>query len=307
VILRTRCRDRDRRQAAAAIKRCLLTILAAGAAGLLAPWPAWAHGAPIDLAFFGPFGAPTVNCVRVMSFATQRCVHAVLAVKRRCIDQQLSGQLCDGAQRDITIAAAIQAAQDSVVAGCLGGQLTELRFSSFDEAKADVARACADQTDAVMSVVYGPALAAGLMAMMPAPTRECLANTAALAERFVRTAVRRDGRALDRIAVRFYGPSQKAAQMTRAAAQISSAQAVLVRRLAQKCPTFATVYGRDATAIFGMLKTPSACMVGANYVQTAVACPTPVCGNGIKETGEQCDDGNQLDSDRCRNDCTQAP
>jgi cysteine-rich repeat protein len=32
--------------------------------------------------------------------------------------------------------------------------------------------------------------------------------------------------------------------------------------------------------------------------------PTPVCGNGIKETGEQCDDGNTNNFDECRNDCT---
>src|SRR5947207_631191 len=111
--------------------------LVAAACALLAPWAAWAHGIPLDLAFFGPFGAPTVNCVRAMSFATQRCVDAVLAVKRRCVDVQLSGQTCDFAQRDLTIAAAIQDAQDAVVTACRGGQLTELRFNSFDEAKTD--------------------------------------------------------------------------------------------------------------------------------------------------------------------------
>lgn len=31
---------------------------------------------------------------------------------------------------------------------------------------------------------------------------------------------------------------------------------------------------------------------------------TGVCGNGIKETGEACDDGNTNDSDGCRSDCT---
>ncbi len=29
-----------------------------------------------------------------------------------------------------------------------------------------------------------------------------------------------------------------------------------------------------------------------------------VCGNGIPQTGEQCDDGNQIDTDACRNNCT---
>ena len=30
----------------------------------------------------------------------------------------------------------------------------------------------------------------------------------------------------------------------------------------------------------------------------------PVCGNGVLERGEQCDDGNAVNTDACRNDCT---
>ncbi|MFH1130290.1 MAG: lectin-like protein, partial [Pseudomonadota bacterium] len=32
----------------------------------------------------------------------------------------------------------------------------------------------------------------------------------------------------------------------------------------------------------------------------------PVCGNGVKETGEACDDGNTVDGDQCNADCTLA-
>ena len=35
--------------------------------------------------------------------------------------------------------------------------------------------------------------------------------------------------------------------------------------------------------------------------------PAPVCGNGIVEAGEQCDDGNTNDHDACGNDCTLCP
>ena len=35
-------------------------------------------------------------------------------------------------------------------------------------------------------------------------------------------------------------------------------------------------------------------------------CPTK-CGDGIVQAGEQCDDGNSVDTDLCRNDCTVCP
>src|SRR5262245_36741274 len=113
-------------------------LCAVAIAVVLRPLAASAHGAPIDLAFFGPFGAPTVQCVRAISFATQRCFHKVLALKRQCLDNQLSDVACDVGQRDAAIDTAKQAAQAAVAATCLGGQLTELRFNSFDEVKADV-------------------------------------------------------------------------------------------------------------------------------------------------------------------------
>jgi cysteine-rich repeat protein len=34
--------------------------------------------------------------------------------------------------------------------------------------------------------------------------------------------------------------------------------------------------------------------------------PVPVCGNGVVESGEACDDGNTVDTDTCRNNCVRA-
>jgi len=47
--------------------------------------------------------------------------------------------------------------------------------------------------------------------------------------------------------------------------------------------------------------TNDSCSPDTGCVHTPI---TPCCGNGIKEGGEQCDDGNQVDNDGCKNNCT---
>jgi cysteine-rich repeat protein len=44
---------------------------------------------------------------------------------------------------------------------------------------------------------------------------------------------------------------------------------------------------------------------GWSNVHSATTLPdNPICGNGILENGEACDDGNDINTDGCRNDCT---
>lgn len=43
---------------------------------------------------------------------------------------------------------------------------------------------------------------------------------------------------------------------------------------------------------------------GANMICKAGACVATMCGNGVVEPGEQCDDGNPTDGDGCDTDCT---
>ncbi|MFN8642957.1 MAG: DUF4215 domain-containing protein [Candidatus Binatia bacterium] len=42
---------------------------------------------------------------------------------------------------------------------------------------------------------------------------------------------------------------------------------------------------------------------GAFYIQDAVTCPAAVCGNGVVEPNEECDDGNTADGDACPATC----
>ncbi len=38
--------------------------------------------------------------------------------------------------------------------------------------------------------------------------------------------------------------------------------------------------------------------------ESTTTCYIPICGNGIKEPTEECDDGNILNNDGCDNTCT---
>ena len=45
------------------------------------------------------------------------------------------------------------------------------------------------------------------------------------------------------------------------------------------------------------------CLSGRVYVQDFITCPESTCGNGMREPGERCDDGNTVSGDSCRADC----
>lgn len=266
-----------------------------------------AHGGPPDITFWGPFPSGTTHCLRTMGRKTQRCVQEVLALEQACMDAQLTGQPCDQTLRDQRIAAAKLAARSVVTTDCTGGQLTELHFINPDDARADISKTCTDQPDAVMSVAYAPALASGASAAMDRQTLDCLLQASAVSSTLLRYVVREKTRTLDLMAVNVIGPARKTALLKRAADRIAAARAKLAQRLLDTCPNFAAMYGRTPSDVLGGLVNPIGnCVVGAAYVQTSIACPPAVCGNGVKESGEECDDGNTIDTDGCHNDCTKA-
>ncbi len=46
------------------------------------------------------------------------------------------------------------------------------------------------------------------------------------------------------------------------------------------------------------------CVSSAFFDSVTTTCFIPVCGNGIREPSEECDDGNMLNNDGCSSKCT---
>ena len=284
-----------------------LRALLVAAAVAASVWPsiAMAHSdSPPDIHFWGGFDPQTAACQRKVSTAVWRCFHRVLTLERACMEAQLSGAPCDTAAQATQIMAAKQMAQDDLAAACTDAQAQSLHFVNLAEAQTDAARACGDQAAAMISVVYGPALATATPADLDARAKECMRRTTEVGSRVIERAQRLGSQALDRMAVLNLPPSRKDALLTQLISRIALATQHGTNLMQQQCPPFDAVYGRDMSSCVGLLEPRASCLVSFAYVQNAVTCPRPSCGNGVQESGEQCDDGNDVDTDRCHNDCT---
>jgi cysteine-rich repeat protein len=261
---------------------------------------AYAHGgAPPDLAFWGPFGRNTVRCLRNISLATRRCFDRVVTAKTECEERQFAGQTCNREALGADIAIAHATATAVVDSACAGGQLTELRFADFEDAKADVFRACVGEADAVFSLLYPDAIG-------DAPAT-CRTTASDLGRKLVKNTLVDSSRTLDRIGKRILPPSVRLALVAATRSRAAKAGEMCVQRLRRDCPTFDAIYGRSPEDWIEALTARSDCVAYATHFQTAVSCPFSVCGNGIKEPDEACDDGNRIDTDACRNNCTLNP
>jgi cysteine-rich repeat protein len=186
---------------------------------------------------------------------------------------------------------------------CTDEQVQQLRFIDVHEAQTDVIRFCRALETAAVSAVFLPLPAAP--AELSAAERACVAATARSTSKLLGTAFRSRQRVLDRIAQRSFTLSQKRRLVDDSAARIAEATVQLSDGQLETCPeaAFSALYGRESTAFLATIATRADCLGGDAYAQAGIVCPAPACGNGMREPGEDCDDGNQLDGDACPATC----
>ena len=291
-----------RRSAVRAGRWVLATVLFAGAA------TAWGHGGePPDLNFYGSnFNHSTAACQRMLGLATGACFHNVLSAQRVCMEAQMAGGTCDVSARDAAVEAAKQTARDRIAAVCNEVELGIMQFNSLEDASADVAAACDAQAAAALSLAYGP-VSNGGVASLPSGSEACMALVSRETGRIINWAARDQAHSLNSIASRHMSLASKQIRMARATLRISRIRQQATQRIQSQCgDLFSQLYNKPLTDFLDQTESRADCLIAAGYIQNAVTCPAPVCGNGVKEPTEECDDGNTVDSDGCHNNCTKS-
>jgi cysteine-rich repeat protein len=185
-------------------------------------------------------------------------------------------------------------------------QLQQLLYADLSDAYRDIVEACRRLDTALSSAVYLPALRVGAVQPVTDPARACIEAAADASVKLLAFSVRARQQAFDRIAGSQLAPGDKQHLVNRASERISRVRAQVLSQITRRCPVgdFVAVYGQETGQYLLGIDSQSGCHAQYVYVQDAVVCPAVVCGNGIQEPTEECDDTNELEGDGCLGDCT---
>jgi cysteine-rich repeat protein len=228
------------------------------------------------------------------------CALHVWDARRACNDATLQGGICDQDGLNSVISQIRSAALAQVPQACSELQVQNLRFMDLFEAQSDVIRFCRDLDTAVRTAVYGPDPAAVSLG------NHCELALSRVAGKLLRVGFRSRSHTLDRMAAGAFRLATKMQMLARSTQQIETTVAQLVGEVTGSCPaaTFEQLYGRSVEDVLQEIASRSDCLAGNTYVQGIILCPASVCGNGMQEPGEFCDDGNTEDGDGCSSTCS---
>lgn len=256
--------------------------------------PALAHGGRLPFDTWGGFTGEVLRCQRVIAEAAAQCAANAWAARRVCRETALAGGVCDETATTARIADARRAAQDAVDAACNELQARSLQFLGTFDLQQDLIDFCRNTERAVDSAAFG----------IPAAGAGCAPATAAAVGDVMRFALRSRRRCMDRVAASVGGAASREPLLAGADRHLSRAVEQAAARLTARCPDFALRYGRSPREVLSTVAARADCVGGAFYIQDRLLCAPSVCGNGVVEPNEDCDDGNTADGDACPASCT---
>ncbi|MBX3025727.1 hypothetical protein KF840_12540 [bacterium] len=255
---------------------------------------ALAHGGRLPFDSWGGFTGDVLRCQRVIARAAARCASDAWAARRACRETALDGGVCDEAATTARIAEARRRSQDEVATACTERQASTLQFLGSFDLQQDLIDFCRDWERAADSAAFG-ALGTG---------NACASATAAAVSDVMQYALRSRRRCMDRVAASAGGAASRGPLLAGADRHLSRAVEQAALRLAARCPDFVSRSGRSPGDLLTTVAARADCVGGAFYIQDRVLCAPPLCGNGVVETNEDCDDGNTDDGDACPASCT---
>ena len=268
-----------------------LTLLAATVAG--------AHGGRVDFASWGPFAAGAAHCQRGIARAAATCARDSWEQTRACRDAQGTGTPCNTALLGERIQAVRLAALDAVDAACSERQAQDLGYLGLFDLQADTIDFCRAWTTAATSAVYGDRVAAG------DEGNACTRSLAEATSRLLAFVFRERRRCMETIAAKTVDADQREVLLARTTAGVDRYTAGLAAAIAPRCNAqdFSARYGRAAAELLATVASRADCLAAAVYIQDRILCATAICGNGVIEPGEVCDDGDARDGGGCSADC----
>jgi len=272
---------------------------------VIGPELAYGHGLALPFAFWGNFPPGAARCQRVIAEAAARCGTSVWSVRTTCLGSLLDGGSCDVTSVPDLVQRAHLSALDAVDRQCTSPETQALGFVLKFEAQTDLDNFCHAVDDAMVSAVYGPVKEGDAVRSADPTTVVCVDTATWVATMMLRFSFRSRRVALDRIARHNLPPSEKQAMIQRSSDRIERMRSLLAGLVDEICPRsdFDSIYNHSAGELLETIAQRADCLSSAIYVQNGVVCPPSVCGNGMKEAGEQCDDGNTISGDGCSSDC----
>jgi cysteine-rich repeat protein len=276
-----------------------LFALFLAAATFAYPSGVFAHGEPAQLKDWGGFPRRISRCQRRIGEAARVCSYQVWQARRACSEAIVKGLACDATATDDFIRTTQTNARLAVNEPgiCNPIDVQNLRFIDTAEALIDVTRVCRDVERNLNELVFESEGSGAT----PQADRDCRLAASSAAASLFRFSLRLRGAAIDRIATTSMTLDRKQALLSAGETRIAWARGIYQRLVEMRCPgaSFQTVYAQTIDAFLQAVTNQADCTIAGTYAQSAVRCPTAVCGNRVVEPGEQCDDGNDDPGDGC--------
>ncbi len=281
--------------------------------GLLAA-TASAHQTSVPLTFWADnYDSPEARCQLEVGAGGATCGLRAWAIRRDCLLARMDDGGCDETQEEADDEA-IQQLRLAIFQGdispvCRQADLPKMLFSDLQDVQFDVVTFCRELEAAAVSVVFNPTFRVEDPTSLAGEEKACVHAFATATTKAFNFAFRARRATLDRIANRRRSSRNKNLDVDASNRSVSRANQALVESLANACApaSFEQLYGFGIEDAVALVTSRAACLADQTYpvlaYQDEYACPAAVCGNGMRETGERCDDGNTTDGDGCSSGC----